>query len=108
MEVSVHVDTDVYMYTVLQTYISFSVLDLLKLTDVLSFFTGANEIPPGIFFQKPILSFDDKGVFPTASTCALHLILPTKFHEDFDQFKRHASSYSFYMPRWFSPSVKNQ
>ena len=72
------------------TYL-FSVLDLLKLTDVLSFFTGADEIPPGGFFQKPILSFDDKGVFPTASTCALHLILPTKFHEDFDQFKRHAS-----------------
>ena len=91
MEVSVHVDTDVYMYTVLQTYISFSVLDLLKLTDVLSFLLERMKYLLAVFFQKPILSFDDKGVFPTASTCALHLILPTKFHEDFDQFKRHAS-----------------
>ena len=64
------------------------VLDVVKLTDVLTFFTGADEIPAGGFPREPTLVFTSEGVLPTASTCAQQLVLPTLFHEDYEQFKR--------------------
>ena len=76
-------DLDQYLY---HNEFSF-LLHLVKLTDVLTFFTGADEIPAGGYTQKPTPFFNNEGVLHTASTCAQHLILPTQFHEDFDQFK---------------------
>ena len=59
-----------------------NLLDLVKLTDILAFFTGADEIPAGGFTRKPTLLFKNEGVLPTASTCVQHLVLPTQFHEE--------------------------
>jgi len=78
------------LYLYHNNYMEFAcVLGLVKLTDVLAFFTGADEIPAGGFTQKPTLSFNSAGVFPTASTCVQQLVLPTQFHDNFFQFKRH-------------------
>ena len=49
----------------------------VHLKDVLSFFGGAPKPPLG-FDATPSLSFSDSAVYPTASTCALHLQLPTR------------------------------
>ena len=64
MEVSVHVDTDVYMYTVLQTYISFSVLDLLKLTDVLSFLLERMKYLLAVFSKSQYFLLMTRVCFP--------------------------------------------
>ena len=39
------------------------------------------------FPHKPTLEFDDDNMYPTASTCALTLVLPTKYHMDYSAFK---------------------
>ena len=54
--------------------------------DVLSFFTGAESIPP-LGFGDATLSFNDVNPYPTASTCALCLTLPTMYHNDYPKFK---------------------
>ena len=53
------------------------------------FFSGASRVPPGGFdvVNPPFLSFDHASVYPRASTCALHLILPVK-HQKYEDFKR--------------------
>ena len=53
---------------------------------VLSFFTGADEIPPLGLPHDPQLNFSPISPFPTASTCAIQLTLPTMHHEDSHQF----------------------
>ena len=59
----------------------------VHLEDVLSFFSGASKIPPLGFDSTPSLSFSDSAIYPTASTCALHLQLPTRYHSDYSLFK---------------------
>ncbi len=51
------------------------------------FFCGASKIPPLGFDSTPALSFSDSAIYPTASTCALHLTLPTKYHSNYSLFK---------------------
>ncbi len=56
--------------------------------DVLSFFTGAEKIPPIGLPSKPELNFCPSGDYPTASTCALHLCLPTTHWNDYTTFEK--------------------
>ncbi len=39
-------------------------------------------------YSSVVLSFNHKNPYPTSSTCAVELTLPT-MHQDFDMFKRH-------------------
>ena len=55
---------------------------VLNLSDCLSFFTGANRVPP-TGFNACTLNFSSTNIFPTASTCALTLTLPTKYHDNY-------------------------
>ena len=50
---------------------------------VLPFFTGADTIPP-LGYTSAVLNFNQ---YPTASTCAVELTLPTK-HTQYEQFKK--------------------
>ena len=59
----------------------------VHLSTVLSFFTGAESLPPMGFGMAPVLRFDPSNMFPTASTCALELTLPTKYHNQPHLFK---------------------
>lgn len=59
----------------------------LTLREVLSFFTGAEHIPPMGFPCEPSLHFTEESEFPMASTCALTLTLPTKHHNDYVAFR---------------------
>ena len=59
----------------------------MSLADVLVFFTRASDIPPLGFPVLASLSFDVSAVYPTASTCALRLVLPTKYSADYSNFK---------------------
>ena len=52
------------------------------------FFSGAAKPPPLGFPDKPTLEFSSSNVYPTASTCALVLTLPTKYHGRYTEFKR--------------------
>ena len=47
---------------------------------ILAFFTGAEEMPPLGFPHDPVLNFADQP-YPTASTCAIQLTLPTNYLE---------------------------
>ena len=47
---------------------------------ILAFFTGAEQIPPLGFPYDPVLTFADNP-YPTASTCAIQLTLPTKYSQ---------------------------
>ena len=57
----------------------------VNLGDILSFFTGANRIPP-LGFADATLNFNPFNLYPTASTCGLCLTLPTKY-DKYDAFK---------------------
>ena len=52
---------------------------------ILSFFTGADSIPPQGYIST-VLNFNPVNLYPTASTCAIELMLPTKYTE-YDDFK---------------------
>ena len=52
---------------------------------VLVFFAGAEVIPP-LGFSEVTLNFNHANPFPTASTCGLTLILPTKYTQ-YESFK---------------------
>ncbi len=58
----------------------------VSLQRVLSFFTGADEVPPQGFPRDPVLNFAEQHL-PTASTCALELTLPTS-HADSTLFNK--------------------
>ena len=64
----------------------FDFTDSIVLHNVLSFFTGAEIIPPLGFEITPSLRFSDS-MLPTASTCALQLILPTSYYNNEELFK---------------------
>lgn len=53
----------------------------------MSFFTGADSIPP-LGFGDATLTFNDTNPYPTASTCGLCLTLPTKYYDDYSSFKK--------------------
>ena len=55
---------------------------VLGLGDCLAFFTGASHIPATGFFVPCTLNFSCTNPYPTASTCALTLTLPTMYHDD--------------------------
>lgn len=59
----------------------------ILLSTVLNFFTGADEIPPCGFPHDGVLSFNAANPFPTASTCAVELTLPTQYN-NFYSFKQ--------------------
>lgn len=61
--------------------------DMLYLGNCLSFFTGASQIPPTGFDIASTLNFNSINIYPTASTCALTLTLPTKYHSSYLLFK---------------------
>ena len=66
---------------------------LVSLRSVLSFFSGGEEIPPMGFQFEPELNFNPDNVYPTASTCAVQLTLPTRYKE-YEAFK-HAMTIGF-------------
>ena len=49
------------------------------------YFSGADDIPPLGFPHEPELNFNSTSVYPTASTCAIQLMLPSQYsnYEDF-------------------------
>lgn len=49
--------------------------------------TGADSIPP-LGLDHASLNFNESNAYPTASTCALELTLPTK-HWTYDEFMQH-------------------
>ena len=53
----------------------------------MSFFTGAEEIPPMGYDRTPEINFNSSSPYPTSSTCALQLTLPTRYSE-YGPFKR--------------------
>lgn len=57
------------------------------LSDCLSFFTGASRVPPVGFDTVCTLNFSPHNMYPTASTCALILTLPTMYHDQYSTFK---------------------
>lgn len=61
----------------------------VTLMHVLSFFTGAERVPPLGFssVEKPHLTFNYESPYATASTCALQLCLPTKYFDKPDVFQ---------------------
>ena len=58
----------------------------INLGDILSFFTGADTVPP-LGFSDATPNFNDENPYPTASTCSFSLTLPTQYHADFEAFK---------------------
>ena len=58
----------------------------VSLEMILSFFTGADAIPP-LGYQSVTLNFNSMNKYPTASTCAVQLTLPTR-HTEYKDFKR--------------------
>jgi len=53
----------------------------------MSFFSGADDIPPMGYPHEPLINFNPDSAYPTASTCALQLTLPTCYPE-YVAFKR--------------------
>ena len=58
----------------------------VSMGDILSFFTGAEDVPP-LGFNDATLNFNDNNPYPTASTCGLILTLPTQYYTSYDAFK---------------------
>lgn len=65
--------------------------DTVSLEEVLSFFTGATRIPIGGFDCEATLKFSQDAYYPSASTCALQLILPTQYYDNEYLFKDRCS-----------------
>lgn len=53
---------------------------------VLIFFTGSDEEPLLGYPHDPVLNFNKEKHYPTASTCAIELTLPTRY-PDYQTFK---------------------
>lgn len=49
----------------------------VSLENIISFFTGGDCVPP-LGFESAVLNFNAANPYPTASTCAINLTLPTK------------------------------
>ena len=59
----------------------------LGLGDCLAFFTGTEQVPPAGFNRECTLNFNSTNVYPTASTCALVLTLPTLYYDRYNTFR---------------------
>ena len=58
-----------------------------KSLDKISFCTGSED-PSPVGFGEPItVQFDSNTEWPLASTCALQLTLPSKFHDNCSKFQ---------------------
>ena len=57
----------------------------VTLSMVMSFFTGSDSIPP-LGLPDAVLNFNLDNIYPTASTCAIELTLPSKLHS-YEEFK---------------------
>ena len=64
--------------------------------------SGANDAPPAGYEVDPTINFNDNSNYPTSSTCALQLTLPT-LYLDFESFKSALDS-GFLMHGGFSLS----
>ena len=60
----------------------------IEFATVLSFTTGAEAIPPMGFNEPLSLHFNSYNQFPTASTSALELTLPTQYYNNCNEFKK--------------------
>lgn len=58
----------------------------VSLSSILMFFTGAEYPPPTGFQNRAEMWFDSESVFPTPSTYALVLTLPTKYYDNSEMF----------------------
>ena len=63
----------------------------MSLPEILAFFTGTERVPPLGFDHPPTLRFDSNNIFPTASTCALELTLPTCYYNNPEEFVKKVS-----------------
>lgn len=72
-----------YMYSMLMVFFT---EERVTLQHVLTFFTGADSIPPS-GYDSVILNFSSSSPYPLATTCGLELTLPTKYF-DYNSFKR--------------------
>lgn len=63
--------------------------NVLGLADCLAFFTGAGQIPAAGFDTTCTFNVSPTNVYPTASTCALVLTLPTRYHDSYETFRKH-------------------
>ena len=52
----------------------------------MTFFTGADDVPPMGYAHNPVINFNPDSPYPSSSTCALQLTLPT-CHLDYNSFK---------------------
>ena len=59
----------------------------VTLKDVMIFFSGSNEVPAVKFSPAPSLHFNKDNLYPTASTCSLELVLPSKYYS-YKDFKK--------------------
>ena len=66
------------------------------------FFLGADDIPPIGYIHAPVINFNPNSLYPTSSTCALQLTLPTCSSE-YKPFK-HACDVAFTMHGGFGLS----
>ena len=62
------------------------VIGNVSLETVMNFFSGASDVPPAGYDVDPAIYFSNENVYPTSSTCALQLTLPTCY-SDFYSFK---------------------
>ena len=64
----------------------------VTLSTILSFVTGAEDIPPLGFPHDATLGFSESNPYPTASTCSIQLMLPSKYatYEDFRKYLLYA------------------
>ena len=53
----------------------------LSLETVMCFFSGACNVPPAGYDVDPAIYFSNECNYPTASTCALQLTLPTCYSD---------------------------
>ena len=60
------------------TLCSIFFIGMVTLPMILNFFSGTKCVPPLCFPHDPVLNFADNE-YPTVSTCALQLTLPTKY-----------------------------
>lgn len=69
---------------------------------MMSFFSGADYVPPMGYAHDPLMSFNPDSPYPSSSTCALQFTLPT-CHSDYVDFKR-ALTVAFRMHGGFGKS----
>ena len=75
-----------YRFCAARHFVTEISVGVVTLPIILSFFTGAEEVPPLGFPHDPVLNFSADGMYPTASTCAIEFTLPTKY-STYPEFK---------------------